>query len=264
MQLVFSSSTGHPLYKNANGSLRKGRWWWLAPNGQHFTSTGSATADYFAQGMLSSAHTGAKGAGSWVTQPNTGIFVDAFLGTCFSEGYNPDGDWYAPWAETWSNVCLYSFTTPTALRSRTVKKVQVNTYCGGATLQEYDGDYVPLFPNPWYYNGVLAWKFFTSKPSSPSAMGSTAHTTLSVDVLTQTAYGNNIYYDSGGFWTMFGGGSVDINTPSSVNSICQGATTIWLGVWFNNVTNFTIPSNYSRAEHVQNARAGVPGLWVYA
>jgi hypothetical protein len=261
-----STSTGHPLIKNANGSLRLGRWWYVIPTGQHFTSMGHASASYFAQAMLSSAHSAAKGASSWVTQPYTGNFQSAFLATAFSEGYNanPEEEWYEPFADVYSTVCLYSFTMPTALQSRTIRKVMILAYKGGATLQEYSGDYVPLFPNPWYYNGILGWKFFTSKPSSPYAMGSTAHTTLSVDVLTQAGYGSSIVYDSGGLWTQFSGGEVNISTPASVNSICQGATTVWLGVWFNTVTNFTIPSNYSRAYHLQNVRAGVPSLWLYA
>lgn len=261
-----STSTGHPLVKNPNGSLRLGRWWIVQPNGLHFKSTGTASAAYFAQAMLSTAHSSAKGASSWVTIPDTGHFHHAFLGVGFSEGYNPnpEEEWYAPLATVFADVCLYSFSIPTALQSRTIRKVMISTYKGGATLQEYSGNYVPLFPNPWYYNGILGWKFFTSKPSSPSAMGSTAHTTLSVDVLTQAAYGSSIIYDTGGLWTQFSGGVASISTPASVNSICQGATTIWLGVWFNTVTSFTIPSNYSRAEHLQNVRAGTPSLYLYA
>jgi len=264
MQLTFSSSTGHPLVKNSNGSLRLGRWWKILPDNAHYISFRQVQSDYFSQAMVMGMHAAAKNADAWQAVNLNGFFYDVNLAVCFSEGYNPDGDWYDPWANAQATIALYPFTIPVEMRSRIVKKVFINLSRGGATLQEFSGEYIPLFPNPWYYDGLLGYKFFTSMPSSPYAMGATPHTTISADVLTSAGYGSSIIYDGGGFWTRFSGGQVNVSTPASVNSLCQGTTTVWLGAWFYSVTNFSIPYNYSRAEHHQNVRSGAPCLWIYA
>ncbi len=272
MLLTFNStSAGHPLIKNANGTLRLGRWWLLTPDTQYFTSTYKTTAVNYSSSLVSGAVSGAKTAGSWTTRTATGgVFFDAFVATAFGEDY-PYYDPAYQWAEGHCTIPLYSFTVPIALQSRTVRSVIVNVGGGGCTLLEFGAvapDYVPypLYVNPWTYStGTCGFRFSTSKPSTPNSVGS-AHTNVYFNALTSAAVtaGAPIVYDSSGYWTCFNGGQVNINTPATVNSICQGASKIWLCAWPTSVPAFSIPSDYSKAEHAQNARTGIPYLWIYA
>ena len=266
-----STSAGHPPIKNPNGSPRIGRWWGIYPDAQYFTSSAVITAVRYASSIVTSAVTTAKTKTSWTTATSTdGSFLDASVATCFGEDY-PYYDTDYMWAEGHCNVCLYSYSVPTALQSRTIRSVLVNLGDAGCSLLEFGAvapDYVPypLYANPWdYTSGMCGFRFSTSKPSSPNAVG-TAHTNVYFTDLTNAAVaaGAPILYDGSGYWTYFNGGQVNVTTPSSVNSVCQGASKIWLCAWPTVYPAFSIPSNYSRAEHAQIARAGYPGLWIYA
>ena len=265
-----STSAGHPLIKNANGTLRLGRWWFLYPDTQYFTSSYVTNATYYSASLVSGAVSGAKSAGSWTTRTAVNnTFMDATAGTAFGEDY-PYADPAYMWAQGHSNIVLVSFSVPSALQSRTIRSVVVNTQGGGCTLLEFGAeapDYVPypLYVNPWGYSGMAGYRFSTSKPSSPNAVG-LAHTNVYFGDMTQAAVtaGAPIVYDSSGYWTMFDGGQVNVNTPTAVPAICQGAAKIWVCCWPTSVPAFSIPSNYSRAEHQQIARAGWFGLWLYA
>lgn len=272
MDLTFdSTATGRPLIRNVNGTLRIGRWWHIYADAEYFTSTAVVSDTYYSAALVSSAAAAAKSASAWTTQQSSGgAYNDAFLGVQMDEDY--------PYYNPASSIC-YAFATVTLLSfslpiipPRFIRRVVINTSGGGSTLMEYGADenYVPypLYADPWSYtNGTVGFRFSSSKPSSPSAVGS-SQTNVYLNDLTNSAVGGGhpIVVDSGGAWTRFSSNSqVRINCPTLVNSALQGNTKVWLATYFPaSPPAFTIPSDYSRALHLQNARAGAHSLWVYA
>lgn len=273
MNLTYTSLvSGHPLIKNANGTLRLGRWWWIAPDTSYFVSEGTVGGNpsRYSMSQVASALTAAKGASAWTAKTSSGgIYIDPFVGTEFTEDY-PYYDTGYMWSYGHASVVLYSFTVPVALRSRTIRSIVVGLQCGGATLLEWGSeapDYAPypLYADLWSCSGVCGYRFSSSKPSGPSAVGS-AHTSVYFSTLTNAAVsdGAPIIYDSGNYWTVFDGGFVNVSAPSSVNAICQGLSKIWMCAFPTTIPAFSIPTDYSRALHTQNARGGIPSLWIYA
>lgn len=272
MQLTFKSTvSGRPLIKNPNGTLRLGRWWGFTPDAQYFTSENMGSATNFSSTLISTAVTNAKTAGSWITQNSSdGSYFDAYAMTAFSEDY-PYYDPTYKWAAGYGRVALYSYTIPAALQARTVRSVVIRLYFGGCTLLEFGAvapEYIPypLTASPWSYaSATCGLRFSSSKPASPNAV-STAHTNVLFSDLTNAAIsaGANIIFDGSNYWTIFNGGYVDVGTPTAVKTVCQGAAKIWVCAWPTSVSAFTLPSGYSKAEHNQSARCGVPALYIYA
>lgn len=268
MDLTHKSYGTYSLIKNANGTLRIGRWWYINPNAEHFISQSVYTDTGYRVGLVSSAAVLAKGASSWTTKNASEGFFSPTLGTCFSQADE--------WAEGRATMSLFSFTVPEAVRSRTIRAMRITCWGGGCTLLEWDADengvHFPMVadtwpPNPANYSGLCGFRFSTSKPSSPNSVSSTPHTNVYFSSMTVAAInaGASIVLDSSGYWTYLNGGLMNISTPAAVPELSQGAATIWIAGWpIYNSSPFVIPSSYSRVEHSQSARMHVIGLYIYA
>ena len=271
--VVDNSKSNRPLIKTSTGALQKGRWWYIAPDAQHFIASGvnGGTGVAWSNDLVSGALAQAKAKTSWTTL-NGPTFNDFFLGCEYCEDY-PYFDPAYQYSYGYANILLYSFTVPTAVVSRTIRSVIIEVGGGGATMLRWGYNagppeqYFPQYADPWAAGSILAgFRFMSSKPSGPSSVSATPHTNAYFADMTNaaTGAGANIVYDSSGIWTCFDNGYLNVSTPTAVKTLCQGLSKIWLCAYAPSGTAFGPVSNFSRVKHLQNARSGVPYLWIYA
>jgi len=260
MDLVFRGSAGHPLGKTSSGALQLGRWFWVPVDTTSFRADGTSSTGTYTN-MQKNAISEAMGKSAWETR--TDFQLDAFLGSDVGYGIGSAN----------AGIQLVSFSPSEKLQGRTIKKVLINVFRGGATVlywgysagppEEWWPDYADLWDASSVY---FSFKFRTSKPSSPSSASfSSPDTNIDAGTLTESAVdaGASIVYDTSGYWTTFNDGFYNVSAPSGVGSTLTGKSKYWLLSYPPSGSSFN--PNYTAAGTVQNARCGdINGLWVYA
>ena len=269
-----NTKSNRPLIKNANGTLRKGRWFLVAPDDQYFLSVGMTGGINvpFSTSLISGALAQAKAKTSWTTCSAASIgYYNASLGVDYSEDY-PYNDPAYRYCYGHANIVLYSFTIPSIIQGRTLRAVDLALMGGGATmlLWGYNAgppeEYYPQYADPWAAGSLLCgYRFSSSMPSTPAAVASSGHTNAYFTDMTNAAIsaGAAIIYDKSGYWTIFDDGQLNVTTPAAVRTICQGASKVWVCAYAPSGSSFGLVSGYSRVEHLQNVRDGTPWLRVY-
>lgn len=261
MDLTYkASSAGHPLIKNPNGTLRLGHWWDTELDLVHYTAYNEQFNDLYDHTLVQDAMDNLA-TESWITKTSGGeLWNYAYLGAKVFEG---KPDYLIQEAFGYAQMVLYSFTIPVELQSRIIRKIQITPY-GGCTEAEYTGDppyYVPYVDWPtrtyWNYNaGVVGWRFFDSKPTTPGdVIGSTANSvTLYWDDLTDAsrAAGASIIYDDGDNWVGYdNSGWLTLTAPASAKTLLQGKSKIWVCCYPYTYSSFDLTPGYSEYGHQQ-------------
>lgn len=267
MNLLFNNSTGHPLRKNANGTLRKGQYHECPYVTMWGCENKNETYPYTLTKLQNAA--GACNDSSFIASD---LFIPA-LAVAFSE----DAPYYDPaykWAFTQAQACCFKYQIPAALSGKPFFCITMDFFDGGGCLAEYTGEQgseVLAFADFWnnpnspvLFGGCIT----TTQPGTPNAAGTPVfNVDMNAALNASYAGGAGITGDLADYWPI----PIGSDTPYTVRvqtagvlSAIQGASYLYITLKPVYIPEFFIPANYSRVLHKQTSTLQAPWVYIYA